>query len=293
MKSSLKSMAIPLNSHASGPSLSIVLAVMIFLATLSLAGAIALSAQASQWGRGLDGEITVEVSHLGRNADSTTARADRAAALIRTQKDVRGVRILPPTEVAALLKPWFEDLPIDKDLPLPTLISVHVDKDGAADALKQILAPIAGVSLDDHGKFVDGLSRLANFARGIAITIIALISGVTLLMIGFAVRIGFDLHHELIDLLHTLGASDGFIAGQFQRYAVRLAMVAGAIGFGIAMATLIAFEMLSGPIDLPFSTAFRLDIVNILLLTSVPIMGVAMAAMVSRISVLLALRATP
>jgi cell division transport system permease protein len=46
----------------------------------------------------------------------------------------------------------------------------------------------------------------------------------------FITRTGLMIHAPIVDLLHAMGATDSYIAGQFQRHAFRLGLRGGTIG---------------------------------------------------------------
>ncbi len=49
-----------------------------------------------------------------------------------------------------------------------------------------------------------------------------------------------SVHRDVIELLHLMGARDGYIAAQFERQALRLGLGGGVVGLALAVATLLA-----------------------------------------------------
>jgi cell division transport system permease protein len=54
----------------------------------------------------------------------------------------------------------------------------------------------------------------------------------------FTTRAGLAVHHDVIELLHLMGARDLYIARQFEREAMRLGFSGGVGGLGLAGLTL-------------------------------------------------------
>jgi cell division transport system permease protein len=55
------------------------------------------------------------------------------------------------------------------------------------------------------------------------------------LSVTFATRGAMATNRPIVEVLHYVGATDGFIAGQFQRHFLLLGLKGGAIGGGIAL----------------------------------------------------------
>ena len=60
-------------------------------------------------------------------------------------------------------------------------------------------------------------------------------SAVTVLSVTFATRGAMATNRPIVEVLHYVGATDGFIAGQFQRHFLLLGFKGGAIGGGAAI----------------------------------------------------------
>jgi len=65
------------------------------------------------------------------------------------------------------------------------------------------------------------------------------------LSVAFATRASIATNRPVIEVLHLIGAKDGFIAGHFQRHFLQLGLQGGLIGGGTAIA-LFALTQLAG-----------------------------------------------
>jgi cell division transport system permease protein len=103
-------------------------------------------------------------------------------------------------------------------------------------ALRQMLAAqVSTASLDDHRRWIESMRTMAETAVGVCIAIFALVLIVTVLSVTFATRGAMATNRPIIEVLHYVGATDNFIAGQFQRHFLVLGFKGGAIGGGAAI----------------------------------------------------------
>ena len=73
----------------------------------------------------------------------------------------------------------------------------------------------------------------ASVIGGVAILVLMLAA--TMLSVVFATRGAMATNRPIVEVLHFIGAKDGFIAGQFQRHFLVLGLEGGAIGGGAAI----------------------------------------------------------
>jgi cell division transport system permease protein len=229
---------LPLDGDGSARFLPWLVALMVYLAALTLAGGAALHDAVAAWNAGLAGALTVE---LPRGANGAAVPQDRIDAALRELATVPGVdraALLDAPAETRLLAPWLgQDVDVSV-LPLPVLIDVRM-KPGVgldADLLAQRLRPVApGVTVETHGSWLDRLFRVARLIQFGAMAIVALIGLVAVSTVIFTTRTGLAIHAPVIQLVHLIGASDAYVARQFQWHAFRLAVAGGGIGLVMAL----------------------------------------------------------
>jgi len=144
------SQLIPENTVA-GNALTIVVAIMCFLACLTL-GAVTLVRDASrEWQGDILREITIQVRPV-ENLD-TNAEAAKAATVARLFPGVGRAEVISAEESAALLEPWLGTGLDLSSLPIPLLIEVHLSDPSIVDLgdlARRLQAQVPGSSLDDH-----------------------------------------------------------------------------------------------------------------------------------------------
>jgi cell division transport system permease protein len=77
---------------------------------------------------------------------------------------------------------------------------------------------------------------MAETAVATGMVILALVIAVTVLSVSFATRGAMATNRTTIEVLHYVGATDSFVASQFQRHFLILGLKGGALGGGAAMA---------------------------------------------------------
>ena len=76
---------------------------------------------------------------------------------------------------------------------------------------------------------------MARTAVAAGLGVLALVVAATMLSVTFATRGAMAANRPVIEVLHFVGARDGFIAGQFQRHFLWLGLKGGVIGGAAAM----------------------------------------------------------
>jgi cell division transport system permease protein len=219
-----------------GRALIAVIAIMTFLASLTTGAVILVHSAAGDWQSEVAREVTIQV----RVAPQRDIEADvqRAAELARKLPGVSDARAYSRDESARLLEPWLgAGLKLD-DLPVPRIVVVRLESEPApdlADLRRLLAAEVPTASLDDHRNFVDRMRAMSNAALFGGIAVLALMLLATVLSVVFATRGAMVANRNVIEVLHFIGAKNGFIAGHFQRRFLRLGLQGGTIGGGSAL----------------------------------------------------------
>jgi cell division transport system permease protein len=231
---------VPADSIA-GRALVAVIAIMTFLAALTLGAVVLIRATATEWQSDVAREVTIQVRPSpGRDIEADVkAAADIAAA----QPGIAGVRPYSKAETARLLEPWLGTGLTFDDLPVPRLIVVRIAPDGTPDLAQlgqAVAARVPGATLDDHRGWVDRMRTMARTAVAIGIGLLMMVLVATMLSVTFATGGAMAANRPIIEVLHFVGAKDGFIAGQFQRHFLLLGLTGGVIGGVAAMLLFLA-----------------------------------------------------
>jgi cell division transport system permease protein len=226
---------VPADSIA-GQALVAVIAIMAFLAAITLGAVVLVRGAAGEWQAAVAREVTIQVLPAqGRDLD---ADLKRAADLAVATPGVDNVRVYSKTESERLLEPWLgSGLALD-DLPVPRLVVVRISADAQPNlnVLRKALASeVTGATLDDHRGWIDRMRSMARTSVICGIVVLLLVLAATMLSVAFATRGAMASNRPVIEVLHVIGARDGYIAGQFQRHFLWLGLKGGAIGEIAAM----------------------------------------------------------
>ena len=226
---------VPAGSIA-GRSLAAVVAIMTFLAALTTGAAMMVVGNANAWQSDVGREVTVQVRPAA--ARDIEADVNKAAALAQAAAGVAEVRPYSKAESEKLVEPWLgSGLKLD-DLPVPRLIVIKLAPGTRPDfsGLRQALAKdVPTASLDDHRGWIERMRTMAETAVIAGLALLGLVVAVTVLSVTFATRGAMATNRPIVEVLHYVGATDAFIAGQFQRHFLLLGLKGGLIGGGAAI----------------------------------------------------------
>ncbi|MBK1667997.1 hypothetical protein CKO28_08100 [Rhodovibrio sodomensis] len=267
---------------------------MVYLATLALAAAIAVSNVAQAWDSGLAGKLTVQVPpspppSAGDSGRGQTARVDAVLDALRETPGVRSAEQLSQQEMARLLEPWLGAAAGSADLPLPALIAVEVVPARApelASLQRRLDRAAAGTRVDDHQRTLGRLLEVARTLQLLAVLVVALVGAAAVVTVVFVTRTGLSIHRNVIELLHLIGAQDAYVARQFQRHALRLGLTGGLIGLALGAATLWALARWVGQEAGAVVPELTLSQPQWLSLLAVPLAATLVAMLTARITVL-------
>jgi cell division transport system permease protein len=221
----------------SGGSLTAVVAIMTFLAALATGAVMMVVSAANDWQSEVGREVTIQVRPVpGRNFE---ADVGAAVALARASPGIADVRAYTKEESAALVEPWLGSGLALNDLPIPRMIVVTLLSGTKLDfsgLRKALAAQLPNASLDDHRGWIDRMRRMADTAVVVGVAILGLVLVVTILSVTFATRGAMATNRPIVEVLHYVGATDGFVASQFQRHFLALGLRGGVIGGGAAIA---------------------------------------------------------
>lgn len=234
-----------------GRSLTLVVSIMCFLACLTAGAVYLINQSAAAWMRDIASEVTVQVEP--RDKVDTDKVVNDVALFLSGQRGIAGVRPLTLEQSSALLEPWLGKSDALKSLPVPRLIAIELDRDSPPnlDAMrKELAAKFPAASIDDHRQWQRQIQTVTrSFALG-GLAILVLVAAATTAIIVSATRSALASNREIVEVLHFVGATDAFIAREFEKHFLRLGIRAGMVGALSAMAVFIimptAMELLGG-----------------------------------------------
>ena len=298
---------LPLDRDAHARFLPWLIAFMVYLAVLSLAGVLVVNRAVERWDTGISGTLTVQImpspnaaSGAGaETVDSQNAKRRVLAEVMDVLHSTPGVVssvVMPEENILELLRPWLGELANNVDLPIPQLIDVTMDPDAGVDvsALGRRLAIAApGATVDDHRVWLDRLVRLLKAIEMVAMAIVGVIGMVTVGTVVFTTRTGLAIHGEAIQVLHLIGAHDNYIAGQFAGRALLLGLKGGLISLCFAAPTLLAIGYFAQRMQLEAMPIGGLGLPQFIVMAVLPLIVALIAMLTARVTVLRTLARMP
>lgn len=226
-------------------SLTVAMAVMCYLACLAIGALILIDRAVQSWTSGLAREVTVQV-RMVRDAD-IEVELEKAQAILKDFEGIQSVTVLDRDAGMKLLEPWLGSGGLE-GLPIPRLIQVVIDELSPPDfdALRTALGDVKGAALDTHRRWQAELTRMARALSILSYTVLALICVSAIAIVVFGTRAVLHANRPIVDLLHLVGAKDGYIARQIDGRFLKTGLFAGLIGVALGLLTFFLLS-LTGP----------------------------------------------
>ena len=277
--------------------LDVMIGIMAFLAALALGASLLADRASLGWRAGLSDRLTVQILVPGHGDARGELVHETAAALtvLRATPGIAHAAALSEAEIQGLVEPWLGKGSLVAELPLPTLIDAEVSPGAPVDltALAARLKTAAPDSqLDDHSRWLARLKNLADTISWTAYAILILIAVATAASVTFATRAGLAAHHEMVSLLHQMGARSGFIARAFEQHFALSTFAASALGATLAALLFLTAGGLEvfGVEAVPFLPPIALKLGEVAWFMAVPLAAALIAWVTARLSVLAVVR---
>jgi len=269
-----------------------VIAIMIFLTVLAAAAGLAFGEASSDVSDELSSRATVQI--IEANPDIRKKQASDAAARLRGLAFVDEVRVLPQQEIEKLIEPWLGTQDLAEDIPLPALIDLKLHRPALQpelDALRSAIKPLAsGANVEPSSGYIAPVISLVRSLQWIAFGLVALLALATAAAVIISARAALNTHSETIAVIHLLGGTDLQISRLFQRRIALDALLGGIIGLlgGAAIIWLIAMQL--SALGSGLVQSLGLSWLSWLIIAIIPILGMLLAMITARMTVMRALR---
>ncbi|MCZ8370901.1 MAG: FtsX-like permease family protein [Porphyrobacter sp.] len=270
-----------------------VIAILIALVVIAAAGGLALRNLANSASTGLSSAVSVQV--IEPNPDLRAARGAEAAEVLLGIEGVSAVRVVPEAELVAMLEPWLGEGAGSGDVPIPALIDVELSRSvGPADVARieaALVGKVPGARVDAQGDFLrpvnDALAALQWLALGLAV----LVALATSAAVWLAARNAFASARDTVEIMHLLGASQRQITAVFLRDVLREAAAGALMGAGLGVAATWLLGQQFAALGSGMVSGGGLMLADWLVIASIPLGGVLLALVTSRITIAYALKA--
>lgn len=229
-----------------GRTLLLLVTIMAFLSAVTLGGVVLVQKSAIAWSADVGRELTIQIRPVEGEVMESNLRT--AVSLAQSTPGVAGARALTIEESQALLEPWLGAGLDLSAIAIPRLIVVQLADPAEADIeqLQRNLSAIKGASLDTHAAWRQQLNTMAGTVVLSGLLVLGLIGVATVLAIIFATRGAMASNREIVDVLHFIGASNKFIAGEFQGRFLSIGLQGGFLGALLAILFFLLIGMAAG-----------------------------------------------
>lgn len=261
--------------------------IMLALCVWALAGFLSLQGLSDYWVSGLSNNVTVELSPLTKEgqiieSEVLDLRATTIAEGLQGISGIETTEILARDDVSELIGTWLDTS--DTALPLPVLISVDLNvpfKKIKNDMHQAVTATHENFIMNTHKDWVSDFLQTAYFMKYMSLAIFCLMGIALFLSVRGIIKARMAAYAKDIELLHLIGASDHYIAKQFQKHATSIAIKGVQIGaLASLIGLLIAYIYISASDILPQSVS--LSITHLVVLCCIPLACLALSALTAR-----------
>jgi len=234
------------SASIAGNALTVVIAIMSFLACLTAGAVYMINQSARAWVNDIASEITVELDPV--NAADIEKKMTLVSLFLAKQAGITRVKPLTAEDSAKLLEPWLGHSDALSELPIPRLIAVEIDRSNPPDikAISEALSQnFEGVTLDDHRRWRAEIRTLTRSAALGGLAVLGLVAAATVAVIVSATRSAMASNREIIEVLHFVGATERFISREFERHFIGLGVRAALVGAVSAMLVFLLMPVVS------------------------------------------------
>ena len=221
---------------------------------------------------------------------------EKITEMLQKNPAVKSFEALQEKEIKKLVSPWLgEDFSLE-DIPLPGLIAVELNV-SSPEALEKLTGSIKKLSptarVDTHREWLQDILRFTGTLQWIALFVALIVALTTVTAISSGVKSRMAVHKDQVEILHLIGASDKYIARQFQWHAIIIALLGSILGTaaGLGMATFIL--LLSGQSGTSLIPQISLDSTSMLIFIFLPVIASIISGVTARFTVLRTLSLMP
>ncbi len=279
-----------------------VIAIMIFLMVLATAAGLAFAEAGQNVSAQLSSRATVQI--IEANPDLKARQTSDAAARLRGMELIEEVRVLPPEEIEELIAPWLGQTSgarnggdtggLLEDIPMPALIDlklVRPAREKELEILRAAISPLAeSARVEPSSGLIAPVMSLIQSLQWIAFGLVLLLALATAAAVIISARAALNTHKETIGVIHLLGGTDRQISRLFQRRIALDALLGGLLGLVCGSAIILLLGMQLSALGSGLMQSLGLSWYSWLIIGTVPILGMILAMVTARMTVMGALK---
>lgn len=279
-----------------------VIAIMIFLTVLAAATGLAFAEAGQNVSDQLSSRATVQI--IEADTVIKARQTEDAAARLRGMALIDEVRVLPSQEIEDLIAPWLgqtastqeisESGSLLEDIPLPALIDLKLVRPAGEkelETLRTAIRPLASSArVEASSGLIAPVVALVRSLQWIAFGLVALLAMATAAAVIISARAALNTHKETIGVIHLLGGTDRQISRLFQRRIALDALLGGILGLICGTAIILLLGMQLSALGSGLVQSLGLSWYSWLIIGTIPILGMILAMVTARMTVMGALK---
>nr|WP_232843198.1 cell division protein [Allopontixanthobacter confluentis] len=281
-----------------------VIAIMVALTVIAAAGGLAMHNLAVTAQSELSGGATVQIVEASPTERNRQAQA--AEILLAQHPAVASLRRVPDAELEQLLEPWLgtgsgpglstvSGAASDTDaIPVPALIDVRLRSavtPGDLDSMRRLVAEQAPAArIDAQSSWLRPVFSAISSLQWLAFALVMLLGLTSGAAVWLASRSALGANRDTIEVVHLLGGTDSQIARIFQRSIALDATLGGTVGLLMGLAAVLLLGRQFAGLDSGMVAGGGLTGFDWLVLAAIPMVGIVIAVLTARLTVMLALR---
>jgi len=236
--------------------------------------------------------VTVQV--IEPNPDLRAARGKAVVGVLQDMELVRAVRLVPESELAALLEPWLGTAATSGDVPIPVLVDVELARRASPAEIAQLAAAlegkVPGARVDAQSDWLRPVYRALEALQWLALGLIGLVALATAAAVWLASRNALGQARETVEILHLLGGTDRQITRIFLGTVLREAAFGAAVGTALGLGAIWLLSQQFAALDSGMAGGGGLGPADWVVIAAVPVIGVLLALATARMTIALALK---
>lgn len=269
---------IPLQSNNTSLFTQVIIAIAVFIFAVTLSGVLSINSMIQTWNQSILGSLTVQIMPVN-DADREKAQAEtlayqeRAIDYLKNVKGIAKISVLPDSQLQKLIEPWLGDGVDISSLPIPRIIDIKLEP-GAKINFVQLSQDLAKASpqasVDNHKLWLNKLIDFADGLKALAMAILFLVITITSGAIFYTTQTSMGMYKDIIEILHTMGAKDAYVAQQYAKRMAFFGLIGGLIGLFLAIPTIFFIASLAQQIKGGIISEAHLSFGDWILITSLP-----------------------
>jgi len=279
---------LPLEKDTVARFLPWLIALMVFLSVIAGGVLATLDTLIERWDTGVGHTMTIQLPE-NNNKKNNAVELQEVLSVLASNKKIKRYEVISDQRTKELLAPWLGNMEKLDILPIPSLIDIEIIPGAnlqAEDLQAAIRNKVPKVIVDDHRVW---LLRLIKLIRTIELVTFITLGFILLALVGtiiFVTRTSLEVHRDVIEVLHLIGAQDTYIAKQFAGRAMVMAFRGAVLGIILGTPALLTIGYFLAKMQTIVFIEPGLNVIYVILGISLPILVGLIAQMTAKITVL-------